>query len=150
MRNDTFEFNVLKFFDLILVVAKFFSNFLLDGSFLHQVVLKLILMVLLGVLLVLLLVVIFFVGVWGSLLLVSQLSLIFRWFWLLRFMEICMPLKKLKRWVLLVYGLNVILPWFVLHLLLGLMFLGFFVIGGTLALITMGKSSLGFLIFFMK
>jgi len=65
-------------------------------------------------------------------------------------MELYMPLKKLKRWVLLVYGLNVILPWFVLHLLIGLMFLEFFVIGGTLALIIVGKSGLGFLTFFVK
>jgi len=40
--------------------------------------------------------------------------------------------------------------WFVLHLLLELMFLGCFVIGGTLVLITVGKLGLGFLTFFMK
>ena len=61
-----------------------------------------------------------------------------------------MPSKKLKRWVLLFCGLNVILPWFMLHLLLGLKFIGFFVIGGTLPLITVEKSGLGFLTFFMK
>jgi len=48
------------------------------------------------------------------------------------------------------YDLNAILPWFVLHLLLGLMFRGCFIIGGTLVLITVGKSSLGLLIFFVK
>jgi len=47
-------------------------------------------------------------------------------------------------------GLNVILPWFVLCLLLGLMFRGCFVIDGILVLITVGKSSLGLFIFFMK
>ena len=61
-----------------------------------------------------------------------------------------MLLKKLKRWILLIYDLNVILPWFVLHLVLGLMFLGCFVIGETLVLITVGKSDLGFLTFFVK
>ena len=58
--------------------------------------------------------------------------------WLLTFMELYTLLKKLKRWVLLIYGLNVILPWFMLHLLLELMFLGCFVIGGTLGIITVG------------
>jgi len=65
-------------------------------------------------------------------------------------MKLYMPLKKIKRWVLLVYGLNVIMSWFVLHLLLGLMFLGFLIIGGTLVLITVGKSGLGFPTFFVK
>jgi len=32
------------------------------------------------------------------------------------YMELYMSLKKLKRWVLLVYDLNAILSWFVLHL----------------------------------
>ena len=45
---------------------------------------------------------------------------------------------------------NVILPWFVLRLLLGLMFCGCFVIGRILVLITVGKSGLGLLIFFVK
>ena len=81
---------------------------------------------------------------------VSLLSLIFRLFWLLSFMELYIPSKKLKRWVLLVYDLNVILPRFVVHLLLRLMFLGFFVIGGILVLITLRKSGFGFLTFFVK
>ena len=55
--------------------------------------------------------------------------------------------RKLKRWDLLIYGLNVILPWFVLRLLLELMFRGCFVSDGILVLITVGKSSLGLLIF---
>jgi len=66
------------------------------------------------------------------------------------FMELYMLLNKLKRWVLLVYGLNAILPWFVLHLLLGLMFLGCFVIGGTHVLIIARKLGLGFLTIFVK
>ena len=47
-------------------------------------------------------------------------------------------------------GWNVILLWFVLRLLLGQMFLGCFRIDGILVLITVGKSSLGLLIFFVK
>ena len=77
--------------------------------------------------LVFLVVLVFFMGVWGSLLVVSLFFFVFRLFWLLSFMELYMLLNKLKRWVLLVYGLNVILPWFVLHLLLGLTFLRWFV-----------------------
>jgi len=48
------------------------------------------------------------------------------------------------------YGLNVILPWFVMHLLLGLMFRGCFVIDRILVLITVRKSGSGLLIFFVK
>jgi len=45
---------------------------------------------------------------------------------------------------------NVTLPWFVLCLLLGQMFLECFVIHEIAVLITMEKSSLGLLIFFVK
>jgi len=55
-----------------------------------------------------------------------------------------------KMGVLLMYSLNVILLWFVLHLLAGLVFRGCFVISGILILITVGKSGLGLLIFFVK
>jgi len=48
------------------------------------------------------------------------------------------------------FGWNVILPWFVLRLLLGQMFLGCFVIDEIFVLITVKKSGLGLLIFFMK
>jgi len=48
------------------------------------------------------------------------------------------------------YGLNVILLWFVMRLLLGLMFRGGFVIDGILVLINVEKSGLGLLIFFVK
>jgi len=65
-------------------------------------------------------------------------------------MTLYMLWRKLKRWGLLMYGLNVIMPWFVLRLLLGLMFRGCFVIDGILVLITVGQSGLGLLIFFMK
>jgi len=58
--------------------------------------------------------------------------------------------RRLKRWNLLMYGLNVIPPWFVLHLLLGLIFRGCFVIDEILILITVEKSGLGLLIFFIK
>ena len=60
--------------------------------------------------------------VWGSLLMLSLCFLKFRLLWLMSFMELYMLWRKLKKWGLLMYGLNVILPWFVLHLLLGLMF----------------------------
>ena len=45
---------------------------------------------------------------------------------------------------------NVTLHWFVLRLLLGQMFLGCFVINEILVLITVEKSGLGLLIFFVK
>ena len=48
------------------------------------------------------------------------------------------------------FGLNVILPWFVLCLLLGLMFRGCFVIDEILVLISVGQSSLWLLIFFVR
>jgi len=48
------------------------------------------------------------------------------------------------------FGLNVIQPWFVFRLLLGLMFYGCFLIDEILVLITVEKSGLGLLIFFMK
>jgi len=59
-------------------------------------------------------------------------------------------MEEAKRCGLLMYDLNVILPWFVLRLLLGLMFRGCFVIDEILVLITVGKSDLGLLIFFVK
>ena len=58
--------------------------------------------------------------------------------------------RKLKSWDLLMSGWNETLIWFVLHLLLGQMFLGCFVIDGILVLITVEKSGLGLLIFFVK
>jgi len=48
------------------------------------------------------------------------------------------------------YGLNVIMSWFVLHLLLGLLFRGCFVINEIFVLIIMEKSGLWLLIFFVK
>ena len=59
-------------------------------------------------------------------------------------------MEEAQRWRILMYDLNVILPWFVLHLLLGVMFYGCFVIDEILVLITVGKSGLGLLIFFVK
>jgi len=49
-----------------------------------------------------------------------------------------------------VSGLNVIMLWFMMRLLLGLMFHGCFVINEILVLIIVGKSGSGLLIFFMK
>ena len=137
----------LSFLVLILIVVKFFVLFRLDGSSLDQAWLKLTLMGLLGDILVLLLVEVFFVGVWGSLLVLSLCFLKFRLLWLLSFMELYMLWRKLKRWDLLIFGLNVILHWFVLYLLLELMFHGYFIIAGILILITLGKLGLGLLIF---
>jgi len=65
------------------------------------------------------------------------------------FMELYMLWRKLKRWSLLMSGLNVILFWFVLCLLLELMFRGCFVIDEILVLIV-EKSGLRLLIFFVK
>jgi len=59
-------------------------------------------------------------------------------------------MEEAQRWGLLMSGLNVILSWFVLRLLLELMFHGCLVINEILVLITMGKSSLRLLIFFVK
>jgi len=92
--------------------------------------------------LVLLLVVIFFVRVWRNLLVFSLCFLKFRLLWSLSFMELYMLWRKLKRWGLLMSGLNVILPWFV--------FRGCFLIDKILVLITVEKIGLGLLIFFMK
>ena len=58
--------------------------------------------------------------------------------------------RKLKSWDLLMSSWNVTMPWFVLRLLLGQMFLGCFIIDGILVLITVKKSGLELLIFFMK
>ena len=91
-----------------------------------------------------------FCGSMGNLLELSMRFLKFRMLWLLSFMRLYMLWRKLKRWDLLMSGWNVILFWFVFRLLLGLMFLWCFVIDGILVLITMGKSGLGLLIFFVK
>ena len=58
--------------------------------------------------------------------------------------------RKLKRWGLLMHGLNMILPSFVLHLLLGLMFRGCFAIHRIFVLIIVGKSGLRILICTVK
>jgi len=69
-----------------------------------------------------------FVGVWGNLLELFLRFLKCRLLWLLSFMGLYMVWRKLKRWGILMYDWNVILLWFVLRLLLGQMFLGCFVI----------------------
>jgi len=73
----------------------------------------------------------------------------FKLIWLLSFMKLYMLLKKFKRFVLLIYDLNVILPWFV-FLLLKLMFFECFMMGEILVLIIMKKSGLRFLISSVK
>ena len=85
----------------------------------------------------------FFVGVWENLLVLIQRFLKFKLLWLLSFMELYMLWRKLKKWNLLMFDLNVILSWFVLRLLLGLMFRGCFRIDGILVLIFVGQSGLG-------
>ena len=132
----------LSFLVLILVLVRFFVLFLLDRSSLYQTGLKLTMMC---DILVLLLVEVFSVGVWGSLLMVSLCLLMFKLLWLWSVLELYMLWRKLKRWDLLVYGLNV-----ELLLLLGIMFRGCFVIDGILVLIIVGKSGLGLLIFSVK
>ena len=97
----------LSFLVLILVRVKFFVIFRLDGSSIHQAELKLTLMRLLGNIVVLLIVEVFFVGVWESLLVFYLRFLKFRLLWLLSFIELYMLWRKLKRWGILMYGLNV-------------------------------------------
>jgi len=130
---------MIKFFGINIRTGKVLHLFLLNGSSLHQAGLKLTLMGLLENILVLLLVEVFFVGVWESLSVFSLRFLKFRLLWLLSFIELYMLWRKLKRWGLLMYSLNVILPWFLPRLLLGLMFHGCFVIDEILVLITVGK-----------
>ena len=130
----------LSFLVLILVLIKFFVLFLLDECSLHHTV-KLTLMGLLGDILDLLVVEVFSIGVWRSLLVVSLCFLMFRLLWLLNFMELYMLWRKLKMGLTKVWlDYDFVLPWFVLHLLLGLI----------LVLIIVGKSCLRLLIFFMK
>jgi len=138
------------FLVLTLVLVEFYVIYLLDGSFLRQAGFKLTLLGLLGIIQVLSLVEVFFVGVYESLLEFSLRFLTFRLFWLLNFMELYMLLRKLRSWDLLMFGWNVTRSWFVLRLLLGQMFLWCFVIDWILVLITVEKSSLGLLIFFVK
>ena len=102
------DFNVIKFFLVLILV-------------LHQAELKLILMELLWDILVLLLVEVFSVEVWENLFELSIRFLKFRLVWLLSFMRLFMLWRKLKWWSLLMYGWNVIMLWFLLHLLLRLM-----------------------------
>ena len=91
-----------------------------------------------------------FRGSMGSLLMLSLCFLKFKLLRLLSFMELYILWRKLKRWGLLMSNLNVIMPWFLLRLLLGLMFRGCFVIDEILVLITVGKTGLRLLIFFVK
>ena len=139
----------LSFLVLILAVVKLYIRFLL-WEFPSPSCVKLNTDGTARVLQVLLLLVVFYVRVWENLLVVSLFSLMFILLWLLSFMDLYMLLNKLKRWVLLVDGLDVILSWFVLHFLPWLMFIGCSVIGVTLVLTTVKKSGLGFLTFFVK
>ena len=110
-------------------------------------------MVSLGVLLVLLLVVIFFVGLWGNLLVVSLLSFTFldvQTTLVAEFYEVIYAIEQAQKMSLTSLWLECDFAWFMLHLLLGLMFLGCFVISGILVLTTVRKSGFGFLTLFVK
>jgi len=69
---------------------------------------------------------------------------------IVEFYGVIHAMEKLKNWGLLMFGLSVILPWFVLRLLLRLMFRGCFVINEIFVLIIVEKSGLGLLISFVK
>ena len=150
MKNDMLDFNVIKFFYINTHTAKVLCPLPIRWEFPSLGWVKINTDEAARNILVLLLVEVVFMGVWGSLLVFSLRFLKLRLPWLLSFVELYMLWRKLKRWGLLMYGLNVVLPWFVLHLFLGLMFCGCFVIDGILVLIIMGKSGLGLLIFFVK
>ena len=142
MKNDMLDFNVIKFFGINTRSSKVLRPLPVRWEFFHQFELKLTLMGAARGILVLLLVEVFSVGVWESLLVFSMHFLKFRRLWLLSFMKLYMLWRKLKRWSLLMFGLNMILPWFVLRLLVWLMFRECFIIDGILVFITVGKSSL--------
>jgi len=150
MKNDMMDFSVIKFFGINTRTGKVLRSLPVRWEFSSPGWLKLTLMGLLGFIQVLPLVEVFSVGVWGSLLKLSLRFLSFRLLLLLNFMELYMLWRKHKRWDLLMSGWNVTLPWFVLRLLLGQMFIGCFVIDGILVLITVEKSGFGLLIFFGK
>jgi len=108
-------------------------------------------MELLGVIQVLPLVEVFYVGVWGSLLELSLRFLTFRLALVAEFYGVIYALEEAQKWGLT----NVWLECdFVLVCVAFTartqMFLGCFVIDGILVLITVEKSSLGLLIFFVK
>ena len=81
----------------LVLLVNFSVPFLLDVSSFHQARLKLTLMELLGDILVLLLMEVFFVGVWGSLLVLSLHFLKFRLLWLMNFMKLYILWRKLKK-----------------------------------------------------
>ena len=141
MKNDMLDFNVIMFFSINTRTGKVLRPFLIKWEFPSPGWVKINTD---GAgILVLLLVEVFFVGVWENLLVLFQRFLKFKLLWLLSFMELYMLWRKLKKWDLLMSGLNVILPWFVLRLLLGLMFRGCFIIDGILVLIFVGQLGLG-------
>ena len=109
MKNDTFDFNVLKFFGINIRTDKVLRSFSVRWEFPSPGWLKLTLMGLIGDILVLLLMEIFFMGVWENLLELFLCFLKFRLLWLLSFMWLYMLWMKLKRWGLLMSDWNVIL-----------------------------------------
>ena len=150
MKNDMFNFNVLKSFGINIRTGKVLRPLPVRWEFPSPGCVKINTDGLLGDILVLLLAEVFFVRVWGNLLELFLRFLKFRLLWLLSFMGLYMLWRKLKRWGLLMSGWNVILLWFALRLLLGQMFLGCFVIDGMFVLITVGKLGLRLLILFVK
>ena len=150
MKNDMLDFNVIKFFCINIRSGKVLHHLPVRWEFSSPDWVKINTKGVDRGILVLLLVVVFFVGIWGSLLVLFLCFLKFRPLWLLSFMKLYMLCRKLKRWSLLMSGLNVILHWFVLRLRLGLIFRRWFIIDEILVLITIGKLGLGLFIFFMK
>ena len=150
MKNDMFDFNVLKFFGINTHSGKVLRHLPVRWEFPSPGWVKINIdgaargypgLVACGSI---------FRGSMESLLELSLRFLTFKLLWLLNFMELYMLWRKLKSWVLLMSGWNVTLPWFVLCSLLGQMFLGCFVINGIFVLITVEKSGLWLLIFFVK
>ena len=115
MKNDRLDFNVIKFFGIKTRSGKVLHPLSVRWEFPSPDWVKINTDGAARGILILLLVEVFFVEVWENLLVLFQGFLKFRLLWLLSFMELYMLWRKLKRWDLLMFGLNVILPWFVLR-----------------------------------
>ena len=110
MKNDMFDFNVLKFFDINTHSGKFLHPLHVRWEFPSLGLVKINIdgvvrgypdFVAFGGI---------FRESMGKFIDFFWLSLIFELLWLLSLLKLYMPLMKLKRWILLVYGLNVVLP----------------------------------------
>ena len=97
MKNDMLNFNVIKFFGISTRSGKVFRPLLVRWEFPSPGLVKINTDGVAGDILVLLLVEVFFVGVWGSLLMLSMCFLKFRLLWMVNFMELYMLRRKLKK-----------------------------------------------------